>query len=269
MRSSDEANVLVRLIHCGSAAGTALAFMAMVNARSHGEDFAYTNNNGAITITGYSGPGGDVTIPGSINGLPVTTIADGAFAWNSTLTKVTVPDCVTNLLDGPLYQAGCLGAFNGCTSLSNVVIGKGLIFLGVGSFNGCSSLLSVFFQGNAPQEGTYGIFNIGPFWAANLCTLYYLRGTTGWRAFSYDSRPEVLWNPQMVTGDASFGVKKDGFGFNIAGTPGIPIVVEASATLAGGTWMELQNCTLTNGLVYFSDPQWTNHEAGFYRIRSP
>src|SRR5262245_7898791 len=113
MRSSEQANVIVRLIHCCSAAGTALAVMAMVNARSHAEDFAYTNNNGAITVTGYSGPGGDVTIPSSINGLLVTTIADGAFAFNSTLTKVTIPDSVTNLLDGPLYQAGCLGAFNG------------------------------------------------------------------------------------------------------------------------------------------------------------
>ena len=262
MRSSGQPNVL-------AAAGTALAFMTMVNARSHGEDFAYTNNNGGITITGYSGPGGDVTIPSSINGLHVTTIADGAFAWNSTLTKVTIPDSVTTLLDGPLYQAGCLGAFNGCTSLTNVVIGKGLAFLGVGSFNGCSSLLSVYFQGNAPLEGTYALFSIGPFWGANLSTLYYLQGTTGWRAISYDGRPEILWNPLMVTGDASFGVKQDGFGFNIAGTPGIPVVVEASAALGGGTWVPLQTCTLTNGLVYFSDPQSANHEARFYRIRSP
>ena len=33
-----------------------------------------TTNNGTITITGYTGPGGAVTIPGTINGLPVTSI---------------------------------------------------------------------------------------------------------------------------------------------------------------------------------------------------
>jgi hypothetical protein len=243
--------------------------MGMLNVRTYAGDFAYTNNNGVLTITGYSGPGGDVTIPSSINGMIVDTIADGSFAWNTTVTKVTIPDTVTALLDGPLYQAGCLGAFNGCTSLTNVVIGKGLTLLGVGSFNGCSSLLSVYFQGNAPLEGTYALFNIGPFWAASLSTLYYLPGTIGWRTTSYDGRPEILWNPQMVTGDPSFGAKQDGFGFNIAGTPGIPLVIEASTSVAGGTWVPLQNCTLTNGLFSFSDPQWTNHQSRFYRIRSP
>ena len=42
--------------------------------------FNYTTDNGAITITGYTGPGGAVTIPDTINGLPVTSI--GALALN-------------------------------------------------------------------------------------------------------------------------------------------------------------------------------------------
>jgi len=36
--------------------------------------FTYTTNNGAITITGYTGSGGAVTIPSIINGYPVVTI---------------------------------------------------------------------------------------------------------------------------------------------------------------------------------------------------
>jgi hypothetical protein len=36
--------------------------------------FAFTTNiDGTITITGYCGPGGDVTIPGSNNGCPIIT----------------------------------------------------------------------------------------------------------------------------------------------------------------------------------------------------
>ena len=31
----------------------------------------------------------------------------------------------------------------------------------------------------------------------------------------------------------------------------------------------MQTCTLTNGSIYFSDPDWTNHPARYYRIRSP
>ena len=38
------------------------------------QDFTYTTNNGTITITGYIGPGGVVTIPETINDLPVTSI---------------------------------------------------------------------------------------------------------------------------------------------------------------------------------------------------
>ena len=32
--------------------------------------FTYTTNAGAITITGYTGPGGAVTVPGTTNGHP-------------------------------------------------------------------------------------------------------------------------------------------------------------------------------------------------------
>ena len=42
--------------------------------------FTFTTNNGAITITRYTGSGGDVTIPSMINGWPVTSIGEGAFS---------------------------------------------------------------------------------------------------------------------------------------------------------------------------------------------
>jgi hypothetical protein len=68
---------------------------------------------------------------------------------------------------------------------------------------------------------------------------------------------------------SSLSVLSNQFGFTITGTTNIPIVVEASANLATASWTALQTCTLTNGSVYFSDPEWTNYPARFYRIRSP
>jgi hypothetical protein len=59
--------------------------------------FNYTTDNGAITITGYTGPGGAVTIPATINGLPVTGIGDYAFIYNTSLTSITIPDSVTSI----------------------------------------------------------------------------------------------------------------------------------------------------------------------------
>ncbi len=60
---------------------------------------AYTANNGAITITGYSGDG-PLAIPAAINGLPVTGIATNAFYGSDSLTSVTIPASVTNIGEG-------------------------------------------------------------------------------------------------------------------------------------------------------------------------
>ena len=106
------------------------------------------------------------------------------------------------------------------------------------------------------------------FFLSDNSTLYYLSGTTGW-GFAFDGRLAFLWNPQVQASGANFGVCTNRFGFDVTGTKNIPIVVEASADLANAAWTALQSCTLTNGSIYFSDPQWTNYPTRSYRIRSP
>ncbi|MFZ9012413.1 MAG: hypothetical protein ACO20W_11040, partial [Anaerohalosphaeraceae bacterium] len=50
-------------------------------------DYEYTNNgDGTCTITGYTGPGGDVTIPDTLNSLTVTHIGFQAFYSKTSLT---------------------------------------------------------------------------------------------------------------------------------------------------------------------------------------
>ena len=286
-------------------------------------DFTYTNTNGTVTITGYTGPGGVVTIPSSIDGRAVTSIGDGAFSGVSVLTGVTIPDSVTNLGertfngcsslasltigsgisvipgsanngfggtfafctsltrvtipdsvtkigDGIVSKGGPLGVFYGCTSLTNVTVGRGLAYLGFGAFTWCTNLVGVYFRGNAPTPGQgQGWFGEEIFYGTPAIA-YYLPGTTGWGAgASLGGRPAVLWNPQMQTGDGSFGVRQNRFGFNITGTADIPLVVEATTNLTPESWVPSQSCTLTNGFIYFSDAEWTNYPGRFYRIRSP
>ena len=103
--------------------------------------------------------------------------------------------------------------------------------------------------------------------------VYYLPGMTGWSS-TYDGLPAVLWNPRVQTGDASFGVRTNRFGFTITGSSNLVIVVEACTNLANPIWTPLGTNTLnifigTNGTSYFSDPQWTNYPGRFYRFRSP
>ena len=98
--------------------------------------------------------------------------------------------------------------------------------------------------------------------------IYFLPGTTNWGP-TFGGRPTALWLPQMQTGDASFGVRTNQFGFNISWASDRVIVVEACTNLASPIWSPLQTNTLTGGSSYFSDPQWTNHPTRFYRLRSP
>ena len=96
--------------------------------------FTYTNNNGAITITGYTGSFAAMDIPNTIDGLPVTSIGDGAFAGCLSLTGVTIPDSVTSI--GNV-------AFDNCWSLTNVTIPNSVTNIGDGAFDSCYRLASV------------------------------------------------------------------------------------------------------------------------------
>jgi hypothetical protein len=98
------------------------------------QDYIYTTNNGSITITGYKGPGGDVTIPDTITGLPVTRIGTNAFYNCFSLTGVTISDSVTNIGDG---------AFAGCYNLTSVTIPGSVTSIGYGAFDWCSSLTAI------------------------------------------------------------------------------------------------------------------------------
>ena len=57
----------------------------------------YRTNNNSITIIGYTGTKGDVTIPGTVNGYPVVSIGDSAFQNSVVLTNVTISSGVTYL----------------------------------------------------------------------------------------------------------------------------------------------------------------------------
>jgi hypothetical protein len=79
----------------------------------------------------------------------------------------------------------------------------------------------------------------------------------------------VLWNPVAQISMANPGVRTNQFGFTLTGTSNLVVVVEACPNLANPAWSVVGTNTLTGGSSYFSDRQWTNYSARFYRLRWP
>ncbi len=202
----------------------------------------------SVTNIGYCAFNQCTSLTSVSLGNSVTSIREWAFNGCTSLTTVTIPDSVTNI-------GYC--AFNQCTSLTSVSLGNSVTNIGANAFEYCAGLMGVYFAGNAPSLGS-SVFGGDP------ATLYYLPGTTGWSA-TFGGRPTVLWNPQAQNP----GVRTNQFGFSITGTTNLVIVVEAATNLANPAWSVVGTNTLTGGSSYFSDPQWANYPARFYRLRSP
>jgi hypothetical protein len=156
-------------------------------------------------------------------------------------------------------------AFGYCTSLASITFPNSVTSLYQEVFYFCSSLTEVHFQGDAPSNDP------GEFHGTAVATVYYLPGTAGWGPTFSDipTAPWLLPNPLILESNSSFGVRTNRFGFMISWATNIGVVVEACTDLANPVWTPLRTNTLTRGTAYFSDPQWTNYPARFYRLRSP
>jgi hypothetical protein len=193
-----------------------------------------------------------ITIPGS-----VTSIGEAAFFYCTSLTNATIDNCVTSIGEE---------AFAECYSLTNVTIPGSVTSIGEAAFGGCIRLTSVYFTGNSPSPT-----NDSTVFSRDTKTVYYLPGTTGWGAI-FDGLPTAPWflpNPVILNNSPGFGVQPGGFGLTISWATNASVVVQAATNMANPVWIPVSTNTLTGGTNYFSDPQWTNYSARYYRLRSP
>jgi hypothetical protein len=193
---------------------------------------------------------GDIVLPGSITNF-------GAYAFEACygLTNAVIENGVTNI-------GSC--AFYYCTALSDITIPESVVSIESNAFFECYSLSNLMFEGDAPASGAAAFSTYG------FDTAYYLPGTSGWADFSTNTGvPTVLWNPVVQTQNGDFGLRSNQFGFDITGTPGIPLLIDACTNLANASWLPVAAVSLTNGFVHFSDPQWTNYQSRFYKIAPP
>src|SRR5262249_19990966 len=69
---------------------------AVVAQNTSGQYSYYITEDRMVILTGYNGPGGTVTIPSVIDGMPVTAIAF-ASTGNTNVTSITIPETVTGI----------------------------------------------------------------------------------------------------------------------------------------------------------------------------
>jgi hypothetical protein len=109
-----------------------------------------TNSDSTITINKYTGSGGAVVIPSTINGLQVTDIGHLAFASCGSLTNLTIPNNVTSIEKS---------AFEMDTNLASVTITDGVAKIGEDAFGYCYRLTNIRIPASVTNIGgfAYGV----------------------------------------------------------------------------------------------------------------
>jgi hypothetical protein len=135
---------------------------------SENPNVGFTNNTITLTITGYYGPDGAVSVPTAIDGWTVTSIGEDAFYGCIGVTNVTIPASVSNIGASAFSASGLTGvtipgnvanigpeAFADCASLASAILANGVTSIAASAFSNCQVLASITIPGS--------VISIGPF----------------------------------------------------------------------------------------------------------
>jgi hypothetical protein len=164
--------------------------------------FTYITNNGAIIITGYTGPGGAVVVPAETNGYPVLSIGNSAFLNCSNLTSILLPEGLSNIDVQAFTDCGLTNiiipdsvtnigqsAFLNCSSLTGVTIGKSVVTIADDAFCNCPGLTNIFIPA--------GVTNLFPT-AFEVCSNLFATVVDAQNP-AYSSLAGVLFNKNATT----------------------------------------------------------------------
>ena len=192
-------------------------------------DYIYTTSNGTITITGYTGSGGAVDIPDTIDGSPVTGIGANAFLSCSNLTSVTIPAGIIGIGNGPFSVCTNLTSITVSTASTAYVSINGVLFnksqtklvqypagksgsdytipdnitiIAGGAFWGCNSLTGITVSGSVTNFGGNAFRS-----CASLTGVYFMGNppSIGANMFTGDDNATVYYLPWATGWETTFG----------------------------------------------------------------
>ncbi len=110
------------------------------------DDLTWSTTGGEVTITDCEpAASGDLVIPATIGGLPVTAIGDNAFRSCDILSSITIPNSVATIGSR---------AFQFCDNLTSMVLPDGISSIADYTFYSCARLGSVAIPGSVTTIGS-------------------------------------------------------------------------------------------------------------------
>ena len=147
--------------------------------------YTYTVTDGKATITKCSTAiSGEVTIPMTLDGYPVTAIAEKAFYRCHNITSVTITQNVTNI---------GYAAFSDCNNLKSVTLLNGVTTIEGSAFSWCVNLKSVTIPGSVTTVGHYAFY-----YCPKLEQVTYCGTAENWGKISIGSVNEGLKNATRI-----------------------------------------------------------------------
>lgn len=140
------------------------------------DESVWTFDTGNYTLDGYTGTGGDVVVPDTIQGCPVAVIGTSCFDSSDTITSLTFPESVKQLEGSVGGRCASLTSISlpqnlrvigdGCfvvnEALEQVTIPSQVCYIASNAFYSCPNLKSVTFEGECPLIGMWAFTEISP-----------------------------------------------------------------------------------------------------------